>query len=401
MKKIIVINDYGFNSGGASVVAIQTAIGLKKLGIDVTFLCACAPIDKKLIESGLETVCLGQSNLRKNKSKIKAIFQGLWNRKASCALNKLLSSNQEKTVITLVHSYSKALSPSIFYVLKKRKIKTVLTLHDYFAACPNGGFLNYQTKRNCNLTPLSLKCIACNCDIDNYVFKLYRCLRQIVLRFCFSKSNTFYAYNVSENSQALMKPFIGNVFRTFGVLHNPIKLENIEFVDVFHNEKYIYIGRLSEEKGIQYFCKVIAELNLKGIVLGDGALKDSLKKQYPNIEFYGWVEGKDKQQYIKQAKCLIFPSCVRETFGLAVPEMLSQGIPCIVPTQCGATYLIKDGFNGYVFEMGNYASLKQAVLKMEKDEIGILSKNIKDSFDRKTFSLDVYLAKLVAIINSI
>ena len=29
-----------------------------------------------------------------------------------------------------------------------------------------------------------------------------------------------------------MKPFIGNVFRTFGVLHNPIKLENIEFVDV-------------------------------------------------------------------------------------------------------------------------------------------------------------------------
>ena len=81
--------------------------------------------------------------------------------------------------------------------------------------------------------------------------------------------------------------------------------------------------------------------------------------------------------------------------------MLSQGIPCIVPTQCGATYLIKDGFNGYVFEMGNYASLKQAVLKMEKDEIGILSKNIKDSFDRKTFSLDVYLAKLVAIINSI
>ena len=66
MKKILVINDYGFNSGGASVVAIQSAIGLKKVGFDVTFLCGCAPIDKKLIESGLEIVCLGQSNLRKN-----------------------------------------------------------------------------------------------------------------------------------------------------------------------------------------------------------------------------------------------------------------------------------------------------------------------------------------------
>lgn len=41
-EKIIVINDYGFNSGGASVVAIQTAIGLKKLGFDVTFfVCLC------------------------------------------------------------------------------------------------------------------------------------------------------------------------------------------------------------------------------------------------------------------------------------------------------------------------------------------------------------------------
>lgn len=45
MKKILVINDYGYNAGGASIVALQSAIGLKKQGYDVTFFCGSEPID--------------------------------------------------------------------------------------------------------------------------------------------------------------------------------------------------------------------------------------------------------------------------------------------------------------------------------------------------------------------
>ena len=68
MKKILVINDYGYNAGGASIVALQSAIGLKKQGYDVTFFCGSEPIDKTLVNSSIQIVCLKQANLRDSKN---------------------------------------------------------------------------------------------------------------------------------------------------------------------------------------------------------------------------------------------------------------------------------------------------------------------------------------------
>lgn len=399
MKKILVINDYGYNAGGASIVALQSAIGLKKQGYDVTFFCGSEPIDKTLVNSSIQIVCLKQANLRDSKNKFLALFQGLWNIKAAKVLNSLIDDSQN--IVALVHSYSKTLSPSVFSVLQKRKVKTILILHDYFAACPNGGFQNYHKKINCNLKPLSCKCILCNCDSENYIIKLYRCLRQVVLKHIFLRPNYFYAYAVSEYSQQLMRPYVEKYFKELGVLMNPVQFDGEENVDVSKNQKYIYIGRLSEEKGIADFCKVISDLNLEGIVLGDGGLMEKLKHQYPEIDFKGWVQGKDKLQFVKQAKCLILPSRVRETFGLVVPEMLGMGIPCIVPSQCGATYLIKDGYNGYVFEMDNYESLKNCVLKIENSKNSKFSQYINQSDIRSMFSFDRYIANLTSIIDNL
>lgn len=53
-------------------------------------------------------------------------------------------------------------------------------------------------------------------------------------------------------------------------------------------------------------------------------------EKYPNIQFVGWVAGKDKQAYFKKAKALVFTSLCYETFGLSVAEARSYGIPCIV-----------------------------------------------------------------------
>ena len=48
------------------------------------------------------------------------------------------------------------MSPKIFKILHDLQVKFVVTAHDYFLACPNGGFYNYSEGRHCNLKPLSL-----------------------------------------------------------------------------------------------------------------------------------------------------------------------------------------------------------------------------------------------------
>ena len=56
---------------------------------------------------------------------------------------------------------------------------------------------------------------------------------------------------------------------------------------------YLCAGRVSEEKGVEDFCKAITEVqksvDIRGQVVGVGPLLDTLKQKYPKIEFVGWV----------------------------------------------------------------------------------------------------------------
>ena len=60
-----------------------------------------------------------------------------------------------------------------------------------------------------------------------------------------------------------------------------------DYVDIPHNDAYLFVGRLAKEKGPDLFCEAITQLGLRGIVVGDGYMKEDLQKQYPNIMFTG------------------------------------------------------------------------------------------------------------------
>ena len=68
-----------------------------------------------------------------------------------------------------VAGWTKALSSSVFDVAFKMNFKVVLTLHDYFTACPNGGYFDYKENKICKRKPLSWKCIKCNCDSNSSI----------------------------------------------------------------------------------------------------------------------------------------------------------------------------------------------------------------------------------------
>ena len=296
--------------------------------------------------------------------------RNIWNRKAYRESLKCLAQYSPQDTVVMVHGYVKTLSASIFSTFRKQQFKTILTLHDYFTACPNGGFFNYQKNACCTCKAMSTRCVLTHCDSRNYAYKLYRCVRQSVLNHCLRRAKKhIHAYAVSKLCEEKLRPYVTQFATKSGVLYNPVIRLLDHPVDISRNNAFLYIGRLSKEKGIHDFCKVMTELQLQGIVLGDGYLLDDLKHQYPNITFAGWVNGKDKMTYLKQAKCLVFPSKVNETFGLSVAEMLSMGVPCIVPLGCGAVELIRPNGNGLTYKMGDYDSLKAAVEQFNQTKI--------------------------------
>lgn len=361
VKNIVVINDFNYVQGGASKVAIDTARLLKDENINVYFFSAVSKKDEEI--NGINYISTNQKEALKEKNIIKGMINGIYNFKARNELKKLLKTlNREDTVIH-IHGWTKALSSSIFDIAFKMNFKVVVTLHDYFTACPNGGYFNYKRNEICKFKPLSWKCIKCNCDSRNYLFKIYRILRQFVQnKIVKLPSKLQYAIGISDLSIDVLKSTLNQNIR-IEKIYNPIEFDEKEDkIDWKNNDYYLYVGRISKEKGVDIFCSAITELNLKGIVVGDGSEKETLLKKYPNIEFTGWKNKEEVKKYMKGARALIFPSRWYETAGLTILEGKAIGLPVLVSETCaGKEFVsIKD-----TFKCDNLKELENKILSLD------------------------------------
>lgn len=400
-RTIIIVNDAAHITGGAGKVALQSAIGLARKGYHVVLFTAIGPVDEKLIEAGIEVVCLEQHDILSDPNRLRAIRQGIWNRRAAQAFSALLDCCSPNDTVIHFHAWIKALSPSLFSVTAQRPFQVLITLHDFFTCCPNGGFYNYQSQTICERKAMSCKCIFCNCDVRSYPQKVWRCLRQLVQSHIFSKNSNFSFISISKLSKDITFPYLKRYSTSWFYVANPVELNEKETVDIMGNDVYLFIARLSAEKGVDLFCQAITELHLKGIVLGDGYLRKDLEKKYSSIRFIGWVDGKNKEKYIRQAKGLIMSSRWYETFGLVVAEMKSYGIPCIVPDRCAASEQVLDGKTGYVFESGNLQSLKDCILKYEHTDLFAMQQCIRKDFSSQEYSVKTHVEKLVEVYSKI
>ena len=399
---VVIVNDYAYVNGGAGWVALSTAKALKKKGYRVILFSGVGPIDVGLVELGIEVVCLGISDILHEKNRLYAFCQGLWNKKAYNLFLNLLSALNNKETIIHFHSWSKSLSPSVLYATNKMGFHSVLTLHDFFLYCPNGGFFNYQKQKICSLNPLSLSCLVCNCDARSYSQKVWRCIRQFIQNRVVRKMNNLTCISISDLSSRIFNESDWHEKVSNIRINNPIETKfTTEYVSIEKNETYLFIARLSLEKGLDLFCDAISQLGLKGCVLGDGYLLESYRQKYPTIEFAGWVSGEDKKYYYQSAKAFIFTSRWYETFGLVVAEMKSYGIPCIVPDRCAASEQIEEGKTVYIFESGNLESLKECICKYEQTDIIKLQNNILDISTSQKYSMEEHIKVLLNVYEGI
>ncbi len=405
LRCIIIVNDYGYVEGGASNVAIETAIALSKYTqYKIYYLCAVGPICKELKDSNIEKcLYISETDCMHMKNHIHGVIFGLYNISFEKTLTDFLSKFNNIETLVHVHTWTKACSSVIFKVTAEKKFHTIVTLHDYFMSCPNGGFYNYKKQKICRKVPLSFKCITSNCDSRNYAFKLYRILRSII-QINNIESNYLHLIYISQFSKKKLKPYIESEKQIDSYfLHDPVSFPNWRNrVEAEKNTIFLYVGRLSEEKGIKLFCDAISKLNLKGCVIGDGNLLSDLKQKYPNIQFLGWMNHSNIEDYFKITRCLIFPSQWYETLGLTVLEANAVGLPCIVPDENASSDNIKDGINGLIFHTGSINSLINTIKKtLDNGLISSMSKESFNNFDKKKWNIETYTRKLVNIYKSI
>ena len=115
------------------------------------------------------------------------------------------------------------------------------------------------------------------------------------------------------------------------------------------NGKYLLcVSRVSKEKNLEEFFK----LNYHGyhkVMVGDGPMLETYKKQYPDVIFTGFKTGKPLAQYYANAEVFVFPS-KWETFGIVMIESMACGTPVAAFPCDGPKDVIEQGVTGFMNE---------------------------------------------------
>ena len=143
------------------------------------------------------------------------------------------------------------------------------------------------------------------------------------------------------------------------------------FVEKQVVNKFLYVGRLSEEKNLELLISVFNTLpDLELNIVGYGHLKDKLVRMAnANISFIGSVDNKELPRYYQSNDVFILPS-YSEPWGLVVEEALNNGLPVILSDRIGcAEEILIEGKNGFTFTWNSESSLLDSIHKIINPEI--------------------------------
>lgn len=394
---VVICFDHASITGGQAKVAFDSAVGLRRMGHRPIVFAAAGPISPQLVEAGIETVCLDQSDLIGNPSRTAAAIQGIWNRPAAKALDELLAPLPRETTIVHVHGWAKALSPSIAGPIVRSGLPAVYTIHEFFQFCPNGGFYNYRDNHVCKLTPLSAACWATNCDSRNYARKLWRHVRQLAARHIAHLPEAFSDYiAISDLQQEIVAPLLPKNVRLHRI-GNPVSVPDLGPRP--HPEgDFLFVGRLSPEKGAFVFAEAARKAGVAATFVGDGPIAEKIAASFPEARLMGWKEPTAVQAAMRAARALIFPSLWYEGQPLTVLEAKGLGVPVIVSDICAGREEVEDGVTGRWFKSADVDDLARVLTELRDDvTIAAMSEAAYRAYWKDPPTCDRHLERLTAV----
>ena len=130
--------------------------------------------------------------------------------------------------------------------------------------------------------------------------------------------------------------------------------------------KYLLcVSRVSKEKNLEDFFNLDYPGYYK-VMVGDGPMLETYKKQYPDVIFTGFKTGKALAKWYANADVFVFPSRW-ETFGIVMIEAMACGTPVAAFPVQGPMDVVDPGKTGYTNE--NLANAVAYCLKLNRQQV--------------------------------
>lgn len=404
--KILLIDVYNFNKGGAETVCFNTGKLLEEHGHKVVYFTLKwfhnkpSPFSKYFPESK-ET----RDGLLKQ---VKNLINYFYHFEAAKKIEQLILD--EKPDLAHIHLMWGQITPSIFPVLKKYHIPILFTVHDYRIVCPAYTFRdgNGRICEACQGRHF-YKCFTHTCCKGSKMMSAIMAAEQYFRNVFFNPAKYIdgfiyvsnFARSIQEKYMPLLKskPNITLYNFSTSIVCEPRTMPTDKY--------FLFFGRLSYEKGVMTLLKAFKDLpqcRLK--VVGTGPKEEELKafardNGMKNVMFLGYKTGKELTDLVSNAYFVIVPSEWYENNPMTIIEAYSVGTPVIGARIGGIPEIVVDGQTGFRFESGNVEDLCRIILQadsLDSNAYTALSRGTID-FANQNLSKESYWKKLIEFYN--
>ncbi len=347
MKILLVHNKYQ-QPGGEDVVFEQERKLLESAGHEVAAYCRTNDEIKNY--SGFKRLTLIKNTISSDDSR-RQVLEVL---------------QREEPELVHIHNTFMMISPSIYSACREAGVPVVQTLHNYRLLCPAANF--FRDGHVCE-----------ECE-EHGVWRgvRYGCYRgsrvaTATVAAMLTVHRQQHTYTKSIDRFIALSNFARSKFIAGGLPGERIKVKP-NFVDPDPGERTqgggyaVFVGRLSEEKGLETLVTAWAQLRNRVplVMVGDGPVGPGLRKLaqekgITSIDFRGRLPRNEAQEIVKGSSFMILPSECYENFPMGMVEAFACGVP-VIASRLGALHeLVDDGRTGLHFTPGSPQELAEKV----------------------------------------
>ncbi len=254
-----------------------------------------------------------------------------------------------------VHNTLPLVSPSVFWAARAAGVPVVQTLHNFRLMCPQATFL--RDGRVCEdcLGKVPWRAVQ------------HRCYRQSAVQsgavaVMLSTHRALGTFQNKVSRYIALNEFCKAKFVAGGLPADRISVKP-NFVPSPGQPQWasraggLYVGRLSEEKGIQVLLGAMRlEPDLGVQIIGGGPFEDEVRG-VAGEAYLGFRPLPDIMARMAHAAFLVLPSVCYEGFPRTLVEAFASGMPVIASRLGSMAELVSDGRTGLLFEPGSAEDL--------------------------------------------
>jgi glycosyltransferase involved in cell wall biosynthesis len=298
----------------------------------------------------------------------------------------------EEPDIAHIHKFNNTLTPSILYVLKKKNVPVVQTLHDYRTVCPNYNMYDFNKREVCGdckghkyFNALKRKCqkssylIGLNIAIESYLYHFLKTYQKTINLFI-------------SPSRFLKMKMVEFGIDSNKIVYIPNFIDCRDYMPTYNSSNYIlYFGRIENHKGVKTLVHAMEKAKtLKLYIVGEGGYLGKLKayvaeKKLKNVEFFPHKPRNELNNIIKWSLFTVIPSEWYENCPMAVLESFAFGKPVIGANIGGIPDLVDDRVNGLLFKAGDRTDLAEKInyLSSNRHLISEMGRNARKKIEVK------------------